>query len=71
MEAYQYAQPHYYSYLQDSSPDQLVKWHLSYPVAHFKNLFFSSIKNMKRYFIKTSTNPYTLIGDSRGHSRWW
>jgi len=71
MEAYQYAQPHYYSYLHESSPDYLVKWHLSYPVAHFKNLFFSSIKNMKRYFIKTNTNPYSLIGDSRGHSRWW
>jgi len=71
MEAYQYAQPHYYSYLQDSTPDNIVKWHLSYPVAHFKNLFFCSIKNMKRYFIKTNTNPYSLIGDSRGHSRWW
>jgi len=71
MEAYQYAQPHYYSYLQNSSPGKLTQWHLSYPVEHFKNLFFCSIKNMKRHFIKTNTNPYSLIGDSRGHSRWW
>lgn len=70
-EAYQYAQPHYYSYLRHKPADELTQWHISYPVEHFKNLFFCSIKNMKQHFIKTNTNPYTLIGDSRGHSRWW
>lgn len=71
LEAYQYAQPHYYSYLQEKNPDELTRWYLSYPVEHFKSLFFCSMKNMKKYFIKTGTNPYSLIGDSRGHSRWW
>lgn len=69
MEAYQYAQPHYYSYIKNKTPDELIKWHLAYPVEHFKNLFFSSIKNMKQHFIKKRINPYALIKDS--HSRWW
>jgi hypothetical protein len=71
MEAYQYAQPHYYSYLQERTTDDLTRWYLSYPVEHFKSLFFCSIKNMRKYFIKTGINPYSLIGDGRGHSRWW
>lgn len=71
MEAYQYAKPHYYSYIKDKGPGELTQWHLSYPVEHIKKLFFSSMKNMKRHFIRTNTNPYTLIGNSRGHSRWW
>jgi hypothetical protein len=71
LEAYQYAQPHYYSYIEDRAPNGLTQWYLSYPVEHFKNLFFCSMKNMRWHFIKTNTNPYTLIGDGRGHSRWW
>jgi hypothetical protein len=69
MEAYQYAQPHYYSYIQYKTADELTQWHLSYPVEHFKNLFFCSIKNMKQYFIKSNINPYSLLGNR--HSRWW
>lgn len=71
MEAYQYAKPHYYSYLKNREPNELTHWHLSYPVEHFKKVFFCSIKNMKRHFIKTHTNPYSLIDESHSHSRWW
>lgn len=71
MEAYQYAKPHYYSYLKTQQPDQLTHWHLSYPVEHFKKVFFCCMKNMKRHFINTSTNPYSLIDESQAHSRWW
>jgi len=71
MEICQYAQPHYYSYLQDKNSDNLTRWYISYPVEHFKRLFFSGMKNIKRHFINTNINPYTLIGDRRDHSRWW
>lgn len=71
MEICQYAEPHYYSYLKEKCSDELTQWHLSYPVRHFKNLFVSGMKNMKQHFIKTNINPYSLIGDTRGHSRWW
>lgn len=71
MEVCQYAEPHYYSYIKNKTSKELTRWHLSYPVEHFRVLFFCGIKNMKRHFIKTNINPYSLIGDSRGHSRWW
>ena len=71
MEVCQYAQSHYYSYIKNKTPDELTQWHLSYPVDHFKNLFFCGMKNIKRHFIKTNTNPYSLLPDNHGHSRWW
>lgn len=71
MEVCQYAQPHYYSYIKDKTSNELTQWHRSYPVEHFKTLFFCGMKNMKRHFIKTNINPYTLVDYSRGHSRWW
>lgn len=60
METFQYAQPNYYSSKQSDFHD-LMQWHLSYPLAHFNSLFTSSLRNMRQYFIKTNTNPYSLI----------
>jgi hypothetical protein len=64
MEAFQYAQPNYYSGTQSECHD-LVQWQLSYPLAHFNSLFVRSLKNMKQYFIKANINPYSLVIDSR------
>ncbi len=64
MEAFQYAHPNYYSGIQSEYHD-LTQWQLSYPLAHFNNLFSCSLKNMKQYFIKTDINPYSLVADNR------
>jgi hypothetical protein len=64
MEAFQYAQPNYYSDKQSECHD-LIQWQLSYPLAHFNSLFDLSLKNMRQYFIKTNINPYSLVTDSR------
>ena len=64
MEAFQYAQPNYYSSSR-SDYHELLEWQLSYPLAHFHSLFSSSIGNMRQYFIKTDTNPYSLVIDDR------
>lgn len=64
MEAFQYAQPNYYSNKQSEFHD-LIQWQLSYPLAHFNSLFSCSLRNMKQYFIKTNINPYSLVTDSR------
>ncbi len=64
MEAFQYAQPNYYSSTQSEFHD-LAQWQLSYPLAHFNSLFASSLKNMKQYFIKADINPYSLVSDPR------
>ncbi len=64
MEAFQYAQPNYYSGVRSEFHD-LTQWQLSYPLAHFNSLFSSSLKNMKQYFIKTGINPYSLVTDGR------
>ncbi len=64
MEAFQYAQPNYYSGVRSEFHD-LTQWQLSYPLAHFNSLFNRSLKNMKQYFIKTGINPYSLVTDDR------
>ncbi len=64
MEAFQYAQPNYYSEQQSEHHD-LIQWQLSYPLAHFNGLFNRSLKNMRQYFVKTNINPYSLVSDSR------
>jgi len=57
METFQYARPNYY-------PDnvgeyhELIRWQLSYPLAHFNTLFNNCLKNMKQYFIKINFEPY-------------
>jgi len=67
MEAFQYAQPNYYS-CQKSDFHELTQWQLSYPLAHFNNLFSRSLKNMRQYFVKNNINPYELVTDSRWNS---
>lgn len=57
MEAFQYARPNYYPG-NKSEHHGLIQWQLSYPLAHFNSLFSSSLKNMRKYFIKTNFNPY-------------
>lgn len=57
MESFQYARPNYYSIKQGVHHD-LMQWQLSYPLAHFNDVFVGSLHNMKKYFIKTNTNPY-------------
>ena len=57
MEVFQYARPNYYSNT-ISEHHGLKQWQLSYPLAHFNNLFSHSLKNMKKYFIKANINPY-------------
>lgn len=57
METFQYARPNYYSNNKSEHHD-LIYWQLSYPLAHFNNIFSSSLKNMKKYFIKANINPY-------------
>jgi len=64
MEAFQYAQPNYYSG-QRSEYHDLVQWQLSYPLAHFNGLFNRSMRNMRQYFVKTNINPYSLVSESR------
>jgi len=64
MEVFQYAQPNYYSSTR-SEFHALAQWQLSYPLAHFNNLFACSLKNMKQYFIKAGINPYLLVSDPR------
>jgi hypothetical protein len=64
MEAFQYAQPNYYSSAKSEYHD-MNQWELSYPLAHFNSLFSRSLKNMRQYFIKTDTNPYSLVTDDR------
>lgn len=64
MEAFQYAQPNYYSSAK-SENHEFHDWQLSYPIAHFHNLFSCSIKNMRQYFIKSNINPYSLVSDDR------
>lgn len=64
MEVFQYAQPNYYSST-FSEFHELAQWQLSYPLAHFNNLFTCSLKNMKQYFIKADINPYSLVSDPR------
>ena len=64
MESFQYAQTNYYSSKQSEFHD-LIEWQLSYPLAHFNSLFRSSMRNMRKYFIKTNINPYSLVMDSR------
>ncbi|GMR16574.1 MAG: hypothetical protein BMS9Abin31_0922 [Gammaproteobacteria bacterium] len=64
MEAFQYAQPNYYSYKKSEHHD-LTQWQLSYPLAHFNGLFSRSLRNMRQYFIKTNINPYSLVTDDR------
>ncbi len=64
MEAFQYAQPNYYSNQQSDYHD-LIQWQLSYPLAHFNALFNHSLKNMRQYFVKTNINPYSLVSDNR------
>jgi hypothetical protein len=60
MEAFQYARPNYYpdKEAKKSEHHDLTQWQLSYPLAHFHSLFSSSLKNMKKYFIKANINPY-------------
>ena len=60
METFQYAHPNYYSG-KKSELHGLIQWQLSYPLAHFNDLFSSSVKNMRQYFIKADINPYLLI----------
>lgn len=67
MEAFQTNNPHYHSYIQHNTPQELTDWHLSYPVGHFKNLFECSVKNSKIHFIKTDTNPFSMLSGGR----WW
>jgi len=62
METFQYAQPNYYPH-KLSEHNDLIQWQLSYPLAHFNNLFSCSLKNMKQYFIKSNINPYLLVDD--------
>lgn len=57
MESFQYARPNYYSNKKNEYHN-LIHWQLSYPLAHFHNLFSRSLINMKQYFIKTNINPY-------------
>jgi len=57
MESFQYARPNYYSNKKSEYHD-LRQWQLSYPLAHFNDVFSSSLKNMKQYFIKMDFNPY-------------
>ena len=64
MEAFQYAQPNYYSSTRSEFHD-LRQWQLSYPLAHFHCLFANSLKNMRAYFIKTRIDPYSLVSDDR------
>jgi len=64
MEAFQYAQPNYYS-AGNSEFHELTLWQLSYPLAHFNSLFHCGLKNMKQYFIKENINPYSLVHDGR------
>lgn len=64
MEAFQYAQPNYYSGM-CSEFHNLTQWQLSYPLPHFNSLFNCSLKNMKQYFIKAEINPYSLVTDKR------
>lgn len=64
MEAFQYAQPNYYS-SEKSEYHDFNQWQLSYPLAHFNNLFGCCLKNMRQYFIKSGINPYALVTDDR------
>ncbi|MBL4711539.1 MAG: hypothetical protein JKX75_03395 [Gammaproteobacteria bacterium] len=64
MESFQYAYPNYYTSTR-SENHELHEWQLSYPIAHFHRLFSNSINNMRKYFIKTNTNPYALVNDSK------
>lgn len=64
MEAFQYAHPNYFPGNQSEFHD-LIYWQLSYPLAHFNSLFRRSLENMRQYFIKTDTNPYSLVSDSQ------
>ena len=64
MEAFQYAHPNYFPGNRSEFHD-LTHWQLSYPLAHFNSLFSRSLENMKQYFIKTDTNPYSLVTDNR------
>jgi hypothetical protein len=57
MEAFQYARPNYYPDNKGEYHD-LIRWQLSYPLAHFNTLFRSCLKNMKQYFIKINFEPY-------------
>jgi hypothetical protein len=57
MEAFQYARPNYYPDNKGEYHD-LIRWQLSYPLAHFNTLFGSCLKNMKQYFIKINFEPY-------------
>ncbi len=68
MEAFQYAQPNYYPGARSEFHD-LTQWQLSYPLAHFNNLFSCSLKNMRQYFIKADINPYSLVIDNDSHWR--
>jgi len=66
METFQYAQPNYYPDARSDFHD-LTQWQLSYPLAHFNNLFSCSLKNMKQYFIKADINPYSLVTDNASY----
>lgn len=57
MESFQYARPNYYPDSVGEHHD-LIRWQLSYPLAHFNTLFSSCLKNMKQYFIKINFDPY-------------
>lgn len=57
MESFQYARPNYYPDSMGEYHD-LIRWQLSYPLAHFNTLFNSCLKNMKQYFIKINFEPY-------------
>ena len=58
MEAFQYARPNYYPDNMGEYHD-LIRWQLSYPLAHFNTLFRNCLKNMKQYFIKINFEPYS------------
>ena len=57
METFQYARPNYYPENAGEYHD-LIRWQLSYPLAHFNTLFSHCLKNMKQYFIKINFEPY-------------